>query len=41
LKLIQSAQESKAIENEDFWDEEEAYIESIINSLSFVRLKQV
>ena len=41
LKLIQSAQESKAIENDDFWDEEEAYIESIINSLSFARLKQV
>jgi hypothetical protein len=40
LKLLESAQDTKATENEDYWDEEEAYIENIIHSLSFVRLKQ-
>ena len=37
LKMLENAQETRPTENEDFWDEEENYIQNIISSLSFVR----
>jgi len=38
LKMLENAQETRPTENEDFWDEEEGYIQNIISSLSFVRI---
>lgn len=40
LKMLDNAQETRPTEDEDFWDEEENYIQNIISSLTFVRVNK-
>lgn len=40
LKMLDNVQETRPTEDEDFWDEDETYIQNIISKLTFVRINK-